>query len=583
MTFDDLNLNLIHKDKQVVIFTAKEVITMDHSKPLARALAVQDGIIVGVGDERVMTALLERCKLKYEINSTFEQAYIYPGFSEHHMHPQIMGASLLNSHYIGYNDRLDGKGGILPGIKSKDELIARLHELYKEDEKALQSGEQKWLNCWGIDPLLLGNVEFNRDVLDKITKDFPICLSHASGHVINLNSAAIALAGYDALLDTNDPNLPRFKDGRVKGTICEPPLMSKAFAVGAAQVDYSVEGLIKASCLATKIARMKGCTSITDKGTNIMITPGHNASDAWIKAHEKGLLHTRVNMEVFHSSVDEWEFEGLYGWQAIHALRAKCYKRLSVGAIKMLTDGSIQGFTAHMLPHQPYATPGHENGVLQMSVEEIAKNVQMAEENAFAVSIHTNGNGATEAAIQAIEQIRSKTPDLGFRHSLEHNQLCTDDQFARMKKAGITTNLFANHIYFWGEVHAKYTVGEHLARRMDACRTATDTGLIHGIHSDDMVTEVGPLFSAWCAANRITLAGRVLGPSQCLSVDEAMRVITYNHAWMAHQEDVRGSLEVGKWADFTALASKPRETEKHLLKDIKIVGSVIGGDDIFIN
>lgn len=582
MNFKDINISLINRQKEVVIFPAKEVITMDEKRPSVQGLASQNGIIVGLGNPSIMGELLKRHKIKYQVNESFKDSYIYPGFSEHHMHPQIMGASLANSHYIGYNDRLDGNGGILPGIQNPDALISRLKELFKEDEEGLKSGEKLWLNCWGLDPLLLGNYEFNRDILDKITSDYPICLSHASGHVMNLNSKAILMIGYDDM--PADPNLPRFEDGRVTGTICEPAMMAHAFAKGAAQVDYSVEGLIKASELATKIARLKGCTSITDKGTNIMLTPSHNASDAWIKAHAQGLLHTRVNMEVWYSTVDAWEFEGKKGWDAVQALREKDYERLSVGSLKMLSDGSIQGFTAHMLPHQPYVTPGHENGVLQMSVQEIEKYVRLAEEHGMSASIHTNGNGASEAAIQAIENIRKDTPNLGFRHSLEHNQLCTDNQFARMKKAGITTNLFANHIYFWGEVHAKYTVGEHLARRMDACRAATDAGLIHGVHSDDMVTEVGPLFSAWCAANRITLAGRILGFDQCLSADEAMRVITYNHAWMAHQEDRRGSLECGKWADFTVLGTKICEEEKAGMKDVKIVGSAIGGElDIFIN
>ncbi|KIT35343.1 hypothetical protein H320_07300 [Vibrio parahaemolyticus 49] len=118
---------------------------------------------------------------------------------------------------------------------------------------------------------------------------------------------------------------------------------------------------------------------------------------------------------------------------------------------------------------------------------------------------------------------------------------------------------------------------------MDACRSATNHGLMHGVHSDDMVTEVSPLFSAWCAVNRRSLSGVVYGEDQCLTVAEAMRVITYNHAWLAHQEDVRGSIEVGKWADFTVLAEEATEEKRETLKDIRIVGTVIGGDDIFLN
>lgn len=79
------------------------------------------------------------------------------------------------------------------------------------------------------------------------------------------------------------------------------------------------------------------------------------------------------------------------------------------------------------------------------------------------------------------------------------------------------------------------------------------------------------------------LTGVVYGEDQCLTVDEAMRVITYNHAWLAHQDDVRGSIELGKWADFTVLEEEATEAVRERLKDIRIIGTVIGGDDIMLN
>ena len=90
-----------------------------------------------------------------------------------------------------------------------------------------------------------------------------------------------------------------------------------------------------------------------------------------------------------------------------------------------------------------------------------------------------------------------------------------------------------------------------------------------------MVTEVSPLFSAWCVVNRQSLTGIVYGEDQCLTVDEAMRVITYNHAWLAHQDDVRGTIEIGKWADFTVLEEEATQEIREHLKDIRIVGTAV--------
>lgn len=580
MNFNDLSLRLIDFDQAVTIFKAKKVISMDSNETEAEAVAVQNGIIVGIGDADTMATLLTRNNIEFTLDEQFSENVMYPGFSEHHMHPHILGASLNSSHYIGYLDRVAADGSVIPGIQSVENLIARLKELVEEDRERLNK-EGEWLNCWGLDPLLLSNADLTRKVLDQVSEEFPICLSHASGHVININSVAIDMCGYQDLPE--DPNLERDENGIVTGTVAEPPLMGYAFKKGAAQVDYSVEGIIEASRTATKVARIKGCTSVTDKGTNFPLTPSDNASKGWMLAEEQGALSTRVNIECWYSTIGLWNYKGQTGWDAIHTLKNEKRPYLSVGNLKLLIDGSIQGFTAHMLPNQPYVTEGKPNGHLLMSQQDVEEQLRIGESHGFSSSIHTNGNGATEVALLAVENIRKETPNLGFRHSFEHCQLATEEQFSRMSKYGVTPNLFANHMYFWGDVHAKYTVGEHLARRMNACRSATNHGLLHGIHSDDMVTEVSPLFSAWCAVNRRTLSGRVLGEDQCLTVKEAMKVITYNHAWLAHQEDVRGSIEIGKWADFTILEEEATEEKREVLKDIKIIGTVINGDDIFIN
>lgn len=581
MRMNNISFRNLDKQKTVTIFVAKKVVTMNEKQPCAKAVAIQDGSIFGVGELDLLKKALEIQKFKVEINEQFKDYIMYPGFSEHHMHPHLMGAYMKDSYYIGYVDRKNMDGSKIKGVQSVEALLERLKELVQKDRSRLDSSETEWINCWGFDPLLLDNADVTRDVLDQVTKDYPICLQHASGHVINLNSKALQLCGYERLPE--DPNLFRYEDGRVNGTVAEPPLMQHAFNKGAAQMDFSLEGMLQAGEIATKISRINGCTTVTDKGTNMPLTPGNIASNAWVEGQKQGRLHTRVIMEPWHSSIDVWEYNGKKGWDAIYSLREEDNPRLSIGNFKMLTDGSIQGFTAHLLPDQSYVTEGKPNGHLLMPVETIIEQIKIGEAHGLSCSIHTNGNGATEAVLQAVEKIRKESPNIGFRHSVEHCQLATENQFYRMKKLDVTPNLFTNHLYFWGDVHRKYTVGEHGVRRLDACRSATNHGLLHGMHSDDMVTEVSPLFSAWCAVNRKSLSGRVHGEDQCLTVAEAMRVITYNHAWLAHQEDVRGTIEIGKWADFTILAEEATEEKRERLKDIEIIATVIGGDDIFIN
>jgi predicted amidohydrolase YtcJ len=92
-------------------------------------------------------------------------------------------------------------------------------------------------------------------------------------------------------------------------------------------------------------------------------------------------------------------------------------------------------------------------------------------------------------------------------------------------------NLFANHHFYWGDQHRDVTVGPERAERMNACRTALDTGVPFSIHSDAPITPLAPLFTAWCAVNRLTASGRVLGATQRISVMDALRAVTLGAAW----------------------------------------------------
>ena len=146
-----------------------------------------------------------------------------------------------------------------------------------------------------------------------------------------------------------------------------------------------------------------------------------------------------------------------------------------------------------------------------------------------------------------------------------------------MKKVGLRPNFFINHIHFWGDAHAAETVGPHYVKRQNPLRSAMRHGLTFGIHSDDWVTEVNPLLSAWVAVNRRSASGQVYGEDQCLTVDEAMRAITLGNAAMLGQEHIKGSVTPGKLADFTVLAEKVSEANKETFRDIPVLATVLGG------
>jgi len=249
--------------------------------------------------------------------------------------------------------------------------------------------------------------------------------------------------------------------------------------------------------------------------------------------------------------------------------------KLRFGAVKLVVDGSIQGFTARL--RWPGYFDGHENGIWILPPDEMRETIAHFHREGFQLHIHTNGDEATELAIDAIEAALAKHPRADHRHTLQHCQMADAAQFRRMARLGICVNLFANHLYYWGDAHYALTMGPDRACRMDACGSALDHGVPMAIHSDAPITPLGPLFTAWCAVNRTTSSGRVLGENERIGVAQALHAITLGAAFTLHLDDRIGSIEVRKLADFCVLNDDPLAAAPEALKDVRVAGTVLGG------
>jgi predicted amidohydrolase YtcJ len=191
--------------------------------------------------------------------------------------------------------------------------------------------------------------------------------------------------------------------------------------------------------------------------------------------------------------------------------------------------------------------------------------------------IHVNGDEASEVAIDALERALARNPRPDHRHTLQHCQMADAAQFRRMRALGLCVNLFCNHIYYWGDVHRGVTMGPDRAERIDAAGTALALGIPFAMHSDAPITPIAPLFTAWCAVNRRTASGRVLGPGERIAPAEALDAITLGAAYTLRLDAEIGSIEVGKRADFAVLADDPSRVPPQALKDVRVVGTMVGG------
>ena len=226
----------------------------------------------------------------------------------------------------------------------------------------------------------------------------------------------------------------------------------------------------------------------------------------------------------------------------------------------------------------PYYYKTFDNGIANISQDDLTKWVGEVHKRGFQVLIHANGDEATEMALTAVSEAQRLYPQPETRDRIEHNQYVTESQFLRMKALGMGTNLFTNHIYYWGDLHYSTFTGPDRAEDMDPAGSAQRLGIPFSMHSDASVTPVDPLFAMWTATARKTMSGRVLGENQRITVPQALHAVTLGAAYLLHQDDKKGSIKVGKLADFTVLDRNPLDVASpDELRDIKVLGTVMGG------
>ena len=188
-------------------------------------------------------------------------------------------------------------------------------------------------------------------------------------------------------------------------------------------------------------------------------------------------------------------FHGLSPTDLIqHALDLKKQStdRLRLGHIKIVSDGSIQGFTARL--RAPGYYNGAPNGLWYVAPDQLREVYELALAEGLLVHTHTNGDEATQLAIETLEVELRKNPCPDHRFTLQHCQLADAAQFLKMGQLGMCANLFSNHTFYWGDEHYNLTVGPERAERMNACATAIRSGVPIAIHSDAPITPLAPLF-----------------------------------------------------------------------------------------
>ncbi len=150
-----------------------------------------------------------------------------------------------------------------------------------------------------------------------------------------------------------------------------------------------------------------------------------------------------------------------------------------------------------------------------------------------------------------------------------------------MNRAGVIPSYFINHIYYWGDRHIAEFLGRRRAQTLDPLGSTVKENLLFTLHSDCPVTPVNPLFSIYTAVNRITRKGEVLGETERISVDQALKSFTIQGAYCSFEERLKGSIAPQKLADFIILSDNPLTVHPSAIKDIRIEATVLGGRIVY--
>jgi predicted amidohydrolase YtcJ len=530
------------------------VITINPEQPRAEAVAVKKGRIVGVGSN---SEINQCCNPKTE-NIDLKGKTLLPGFIASHNHL---------SAYASSKSAIDCSSEV---NKSIDSILAKVKE------KAESIPEGTWIEGHGYNHMLLTEKRHvNRWDLDKVAPDHPVHLLHFSGHFSAVNSHALKMAGISR--DTPEPvggEIFRDESGEPTGVLAEKPAQC---LVQDLLPPKSVEDLIEGLKLVNHEYVKAGVTSTHDAAIGGILN-GLTALQAYEKAYSNGALSVRVYAMPFISWVENILDKG----ENVNSLGicTGCGDEwFKVGPIKIIQDGSIQGLTAAL--SEPYYCDPSRTGYLNHPQEKLNELVLKYHKAGFQVAIHGNGDHGIESVVQAYESALSAHPRGNHRHRIEHCQMVTEEQLQRMARSGIAASFFSPHVYYWGDGHRDSFIGPQRAARIDPLKSALDKGIIFGLHDDCPIVPISPLMCIHTAVHRETKSGQMLGQEQAISVEEALKAMTINGAYLAFEENIKGSIEISKLADFVAISADPFQINPAEIKNLQVELTIIDGKVVY--
>lgn len=510
--------------------------SMDPGLPPFAALAISGNRILAVGSEEDMAALVGSGTRMVDTTGLT----ITPGFIDAHSHP------LMANEAVSVNVNLRSIADVQAALR----------------EKAAQTPAGTWVQGHMYDDTkFVEGRPMSRGDLDAVSTAHPIFILHRGGHTGVVNSQAFAVAGVTA--DMPDPEGGAWyrEAGQFTGRIAEHGL--DVFQASGTWPVADRDANRENARLITRRMNSAGLTSTTDA------FGGAEQWQAYQDALAAGELGCRVS---FMPSGDIYEAMKAAGIRSGFG-----DERLSVGAVKFSADGSASERTMRM--STPFRGRPDDYGILTMNQAQIDAAVDDAVAHGFRVGIHANGDVTIDMVLRAYERVLEDWQGENPRFRIEHCSLVNPSLLGRIRDAGVVPTPFYTYAHYHGEKWHEY--GQEKMEWMFAHRAFLDYGIPVAPASDYTPGPYEPMMALQSMVTRKDPQGNVWGPSQRITVADAMRVCTVNGAYASFEEDIKGSLTPGKLADITILGADPHRSDADAIKDIPIVATIVDGEFVY--
>lgn len=541
-----------------LLFINGNILTLDHQNTRAGSLAVANGKICGIWQEGTPPKHAIDIREQTSIVD-LKGKTLHPGFIDTH------------NHILMYSQMRNQVNCSTPPNKTIQDILEAIGKRAKE----IPDGE--WVQGYGYDDTLLYEKRHPTCFdLDKVSPNNPVIIKHISGHLAAVNTQALHLA--DLHEDISDPpgsHFGRNGVGRLNGVLYEWGAMDPVTRL---LPKRTIEEMTRDIKEAAKEYVAHGITTNTDAG--IGIVAGFEELEVHLKAAEKNMNPMRTQLMIMHYFMQKGNIYGDYTPKQIDAeIRERSNGLARFDSAKMFQDGSLQGLTGAL--RTPYYNALDVYGDLIHDQTDFQEEVLDLHKRGFRITTHGNGDRAIKSILDAYEYALTKSPRSMHRHRIEHVQTAIQEDIQRMAKLNVAGSFFINHIYYWGDRHERIFLGPQRARRMNPLAEAVENNLLFTLHSDCPITPISPLFSVWAAVNRKTREGKILGGEQRIDVETALKSMTIYGAKLNFNEDLSGSLEIGKQADLIVLEADPTKVNPDEIKDIRVVTTFIDGQPIY--